>query len=68
MKHFDHERLDVYQTAIQWVALAQEIVGVMLDGKRHGPLADQLQRATSSVALNIAEGAGEFSRADKSRF
>ena len=29
---------------------------------------DQLQRAASSITLNIAEGAGEFSGAEKARF
>jgi four helix bundle protein len=65
---FDHEKLDVYQTAVDWVALAQQIVAAMLDGNGHGPLADQLQRAASSITLNIAEGAGEFSSAHKARF
>jgi hypothetical protein len=41
MQQFDHEKLDVYQTAVDWVALAQEIVAAMLDGNGHGPLADQ---------------------------
>ena len=31
-------------------------------------LADQLQRAATSVPLNIAEGAGEYSGAEKNRF
>ena len=58
-----HEKLDVYRTAVDWVSLAQEIV----DGLG-GSLGDQLQRASCSVALNIAEGAGEFSGAEKARF
>lgn len=33
-----------------------------------GHLADQLDRASTSVCLNIAEGAGEFSRKEKARF
>ena len=48
MQQFDHEKLDVYQTAVDWVALAQQIVATMLDGNGHGPLADPLQRAASS--------------------
>ena len=68
MQHFDHEKLDVYQTAVEWVALAQDIVDGMLSHKGHGPLADQLQRAASSITLNVAEGAGEFSRTEKARF
>ena len=35
-------------------------------GRRY--LADQLRRAATSVSLNIAEGAGEFSPDEKSRF
>ena len=31
-------------------------------------LVDQIQRSVASVALNIAEGAGEFSPAEKARF
>ena len=29
---------------------------------------DQLQRASTSIPLNVAEGAGEFSRNEKARF
>jgi four helix bundle protein len=32
------------------------------------PVPDQLDRAATSVVLNIAEGAGEFSRDEKQRF
>ncbi len=31
-------------------------------------MADQLQRAGTSISLNIAEGAGEFSSKEKARF
>ncbi len=61
-----HEKLDVYQTAVDWVSLAQDIAEALPRGK--GNLADQLQRASSSITLNIAEGAGEFSGAEKARF
>ena len=66
MSTFDHERLDAYQVAIDLVGLADDVVEHLPRGRRY--LADQLQRASLSVPLNIAEGAGEFSRKDKKRF
>lgn len=66
MNRFDHEKLDVYQVAIDLVTLASQIVRELPRGNAH--LADQLQRAAISIPLNIAEGAGEYSRKDKARF
>jgi four helix bundle protein len=63
---FDHDRLEAYMAAVDMVALTQAIVGAFPPG--HADLADQLKRASTSIALNIAEGAGEYSRADKARF
>jgi four helix bundle protein len=65
MNTFDHERLDVYQAAIEFVAVADTISSHLPRGRSY--LADQLHRAAISVALNIAEGAGEFSKKDKAR-
>ena len=66
MDLFDHEKLDVYQVAIEFVSLSDTIIENILRGK--GYLVDQLQRAGSSIPLNIAEGAGEFSVNEKARF
>jgi four helix bundle protein len=63
---FDHERLDVYRLAIEFVARANDVVEALPRGR--GYLADQLQRAALSIVLNIAEGAGKFSQADKAAF
>jgi four helix bundle protein len=66
MNHFDHEKLDVYQAAIDLVILINTVVENFPRGRAY--LADQLQRAGASVPLNIAEGAGEFSSNEKIRF
>lgn len=66
MKCFDHEKLDVYQAAIGLVVLIDEVVENLPKGRAY--LADQLLRAGTSVPLNIAEGAGEYSANEKIRF
>ena len=66
MQYFDHEKLDVYQAAIELTILADEVVEHLPRGRAY--LADQLHRASTSVLLNIAEGAGEYAAAEKSRF
>ena len=63
---FDHERLDVYQRALEVLDLCDAIIEQMPTGRAH--LKDQLDRAATSIVLNIAEGAGEFSRHEKRRF
>jgi four helix bundle protein len=63
---FDHEKLDVYQRAVEFLDLVDRILEASPKGRAH--LKDQLDRAATSVVLNIAEGAGEFSPRDKRRF
>ena len=62
----DHEHLDVYRVALQFVEDVHNLARRLPAGNSH--LTDQLSRAATSVALNIAEGAGEYSRAEKKRF
>jgi four helix bundle protein len=66
MHAFDHEKLDVYRAAIEFVILIDKIVEQFPRGRAY--LADQLLRAGTSIPLNIAEGAGEYSGSEKSRF
>ena len=66
MKLFDHERLDVYKVAIEFLIHSDNISQSLPRGRAY--LADQLRRASLSISLNIAEGAGEFSPDEKIRF
>jgi len=66
MRDFEHERLDVYRVAIEFIALADDVAAALKEGRAY--LATQLRRASSSITLNIGEGAGEFSTKDKARF
>src|SRR5687767_2160621 len=56
------QRLDVYQRAIEFLALVGDIAGELPKG--HAERSDQLTRAAESVVRNIAEGAGRWSEAD----
>jgi four helix bundle protein len=63
--YFDHEKLDIYREAIAfcgWVGELLAQISVKAAAK------DQLDRASTSIPLNIAEGNGKFSAADRSRF
>jgi four helix bundle protein len=62
----DHEKLTVYQVAIEFVILADEVIEHLPRGRAY--LSDQLQRAALSIPLNIAEGAGEYAVDEKARF
>ena len=62
----DHERLEVYQVALEFFDLADGIIEDLPRGRGH--LADQLTRAALSVVNNIAEGAGKFSAGDQRRY
>jgi len=59
------QRLDVYQRAIEFLALVGDISGELPKG--HAERSDQLVRAAESVVRNIAEGAGRWSEADSAK-
>jgi four helix bundle protein len=58
------QRFDVYRIALEF----QDLVPRMLPRRGMAALRDQLDRASSSILLNTAEGAGRFSRAEKAQF
>jgi four helix bundle protein len=63
--YFDHERLDVYRDAIAFCGWAGELISVMT---ARAAVKDQLDRASTSIPLNIAEGNGKFSEKDRARY
>ena len=60
----DHERLEVYRVAVELHSAAC----ALLPARGFNVLRDQLERASLGVVLNIAEGTGRTSPADKRRF
>lgn len=62
----EHEKLEVYHKALD---AAERLEGVARAiPPLRADMADQLRRAALSIPLNIAEGANEFSPAEKARF
>ncbi|PYI45491.1 MAG: four helix bundle protein [Verrucomicrobia bacterium] len=63
--YFDQEKLDVYQESIAFCGWVGDLLS---DFTGKAAAKDQLDRASTSLPLNIAEGNGKFSHADRSRF
>jgi len=62
---FDHEKLKVYQEALRFYAWCEPVLErTPKTLAAHG----QLDRSRSSIPLNIAEGNGKSSPADRCRF
>jgi len=62
---FDHEKLKVYQDSIVFNAWVGKLLGGIT---AKAAVKDQLDRAATSIPLNIAEGNGKFSGKDRARF
>src|SRR5438874_8334142 len=63
--YFDHEKLDVYREAILFCGWVGEVLATIT---ARAAVKDQLDRASTNIPLNIAEGNGKFSTADRARF
>jgi four helix bundle protein len=63
--YFDHEKLDVYRHFIAFCAWVGDFLP-LITAKTSAK--DQLDRASTSIPLNIAEGNGKFSVKDRARF
>jgi four helix bundle protein len=64
--YFDREKLDVYKALIDFVSWADELLERL--PKSFAVRNQQLDRASTSIPLNLAEGNGKFTNADRCRF
>ena len=62
---FHYEKLKVYQRALEFATWSQERIESVT---KKTSTRDHLERAGDSIALNIAERNGKFSRKDRARF
>jgi four helix bundle protein len=65
MSLFDHEKLSVYQLGIEFVAWSDDVQTRVLE---NAAVQKQMERAATSIPLNIAEGNGRHTPADRCRF
>jgi four helix bundle protein len=62
---FDHEKLEVYQQSLAFITWVEPILQKL---PKRIAVRDQLDRASTSVPLNLAEGNGKFTNPDRCRF
>jgi four helix bundle protein len=60
-----HEKLEVYREAIAFIAWLSTLLESAV---RIGDVKDQLDRASTSIPLNIAEGNGKYTPKDRCRY
>ena len=63
---FMFENLDVYQKSMAFIADTTAVIETFPRG--YGYLSDQLGRASLSIATNLAEGNGRFTKPDRRHF
>ena len=64
-QRFDHEKLKVYQESLDFVFWLNDVLDKI---PKKMAVHDQLDRASTSIPLNIAEGNGKFTEKDRCRF
>ena len=64
---FDFERLEVYSKALDFADTVYNITEEFPERENYG-LTSQLRRAAVSISLNLAEGVGRDTKADRRRF
>ena len=62
---FDHEKLKVYNQAVAFVAWVGPVIEEL---QARLAARDQLDRASTSIGLNLAEGNGKRSKAERCRY
>jgi four helix bundle protein len=64
-RYFDHEKLEVYQESLAFVAWLEPLLQKL---PKAIAVRDHLDRASTSIALNLAEGNGKHTSSDRCGF
>ena len=65
---FAFEELKVYQRALDFAVSVIDVVDQLDTPRRHYRLIEQLESSCTSIALNISEGKGRYSKKEFRRF
>jgi four helix bundle protein len=65
---FSFEDLEVWQKSVAFAKKTIQLTEKINTGQRHYRLIDQLESASASIALNIAEGKGRYSKKEFVQF
>lgn len=70
MVQFDHEKLDVYQRAVEFVAWATDLIAEVkqISSVSVREACDHLDRASLSILFNTAEGNGKRQMRTRAKF
>ena len=65
---FAFEELGVWQKSVEYAVEVVRLIEKVQTGRKHYKLIEQLEGACTSVALNIAEGKGRYSKREFIQF
>jgi len=65
---FAFEELQIYQRALDFAVLVIDLVDELDTSRKHYRLIEQLEASSTSIALNISEGKGRYSKKEFKHF
>jgi len=68
MQNFNYEDLEVWKKAIEFARRVINLTEHIDTGRKHYRLIEQLESASASIAINIAEGKGRYSKKEFIQF
>jgi len=68
LSYYSFEDLDVWQKAVEFANEVISVVDKLNTDRKHFRLIEQLESSVTSIAMNIAEGKGRFSKKEFIQF
>lgn len=67
-KRFSFENLEIWQKSVEFAKMVINLTEEITTSRKHYRLLEQLESASTSIALNIAEGKGRYSKREFIQF